>query len=93
MQSLLLIVSVIVLLSVVAGFIRVILGPTPADRMSASLLFGTGGVAVLLLLSEAMHMSALKNVALVFVVLAAVTVVAFVRFVWTPAVASQEKKS
>ena len=93
MQSLLLIISVSVLITIVAGFVRVFQGPTSADRMSAALLFGTGGVAVLLLLAEATDMPALKDVALVFVVLAAVTSVAFVRFVWTPVAASQEEKS
>jgi len=92
MQSLLLVISVIVLVSIVAGFTRVIRGPTSADRMSAALLFGTGGVALLLLLAEAMDMPALKDVALIFVVLAAVTSVAFVRFVWTPVAASREEK-
>jgi len=92
MPVLLMLVSLIVLTSVVAGFVRVIRGPTPADRMSAALLFGTGGVAVLLLLSEAMAMPALKDVALVFVVLASVVSVAFVRLVWAPVVDTTEEK-
>jgi multicomponent Na+:H+ antiporter subunit F len=59
--------------------------------MSAVLLFGTGGVAVLLLLAQAMNMPALEDVALVFVVLAVVTSVAFVRLVWRPARGSAEE--
>jgi len=93
MQVLLMVVSMVVLMSIVAGFVRVIRGPTSADRMSAALLFGTGGVAVLLLLAEATDMPALKDVALVFVVLAAVTSVAFVRLAWTPATESAEERS
>jgi multicomponent Na+:H+ antiporter subunit F len=73
--------SVIVLISVVTGMARVVRGPTPADRMLSALLFGTSGVATLLLLARAMKMPALRDVALVFAVLAAVTAVAFVRLV------------
>ncbi len=94
MQTLLIGVSLVVLLSVAGGFLRVVRGPTAADRMSAALLFGTGGVAVLLLLAEGMGAPALKDVALVFVVLATVTSVAFVRLVWAPpAVGSKETRS
>ena len=84
MRTILMVCSVIVLVSVVTGTIRVMRGPTAADRMLSVLLFGTSGVATLLLLAEAMEMPALNDVALVFVVLAAVTVVAFVRLIWVP---------
>jgi multicomponent Na+:H+ antiporter subunit F len=85
MNLVLMIMSLVVLMSVLAGTVRVIRGPTAADRMLAALLFGTSGVAVLLLLARAMKVPALNDVALVFVVLAAVTTVAFVRLVWNPA--------
>lgn len=62
-----------------AGLVRIIRGPTPADRMLAAQLFGTTGVAVLLLLSHAMSAPALRDVALVFAVLSAVSAVAFIR--------------
>jgi multicomponent Na+:H+ antiporter subunit F len=84
MNVVLMIISLVVLMSVVAGMARVIRGPTSADRMLAALLFGTSGVAVLLLLARTMNAPALNDVALVFVVLAAVTTVAFVRLVWNP---------
>ena len=84
MQALLTVASLVVLASVVAGLARVIRGPTSADCMLAALLFGTGGVGVLLLLAEAMDAPALNDVALAFVVLASVTSVAFVRLVWAP---------
>ncbi len=48
----------------------------------AGQLFGTTAVAILLLLAQALGQPALRNVALVFALLAAVTVVAFVRKVW-----------
>lgn len=71
-------VSVILLLSVLAGLVRVARGPTLADRILVAQLFGTTGVAVLLLLAADPGMSALRNVALTFAVLAPITVVAFV---------------
>lgn len=62
---------------------RVLRGPTAADRMLAAQLFGTTAVAVLLLLAETSGVAALRDVALVFALLAAVTAVAFVRLAWT----------
>lgn len=56
--------------------------PTPADSMLAAQLFGTTAVAILLLLGQAFEHSALRDVALVFALLAAVTAVAFVRRAW-----------
>jgi multicomponent Na+:H+ antiporter subunit F len=61
-----------------AGLLRVILGPKAADRMLGTQLFGTTGVAVLLLLSAASGSEALRDVALVFVVLTLLTLIAFV---------------
>lgn len=69
----------IVLLSVVAGLGRIFSGPAPADRMLAVQLSGTGGVAIVLLLSGAADMEALTDVALVYALLAAVTLIAFAK--------------
>ncbi len=71
------------LLTLGAGMWRIIAGPTAADRMLTAQLFGTTAVALLLLLAEANRTSALRDVALVFALLAAVTAVAFVRQAWT----------
>ncbi|MCS6926285.1 MAG: MrpF/PhaF family protein [Candidatus Binatia bacterium] len=71
------------LLNVVVGLLRVLRGPTPADRMLAAQLFGTTGVATLLLLAPTFG-PALNDIALVFALLAAVTVIAFVRRSWFP---------
>ncbi len=63
-------------------------GPTQADRMLAALLFGTTGVAILLLLHEAMASPALLDAALVFALLAAIAGAAFAQRAWrdeTPA--------
>jgi len=54
------------------------------DRMLAALLFGTTGVAMLLLLAPGLNLPALLDVALVFALLAAVALVAFVRRAWNP---------
>ena len=70
------------LLNLGAGMWRVLRGPTSADRMLAAQLFGTTAVAILLLLAEASGAAALRDVALVFALLAAVTAVAFVRCAW-----------
>ena len=72
----------VILLSVFAGLIRVLKGPTAADRMLAAQLFGTGGVAILLILAQAMQMPSLVDVALTYALLAAVTMVVFVRRHW-----------
>jgi multicomponent Na+:H+ antiporter subunit F len=67
------------LCTVGAGMIRVIRGPTAADRMLAAQLFGTTGVAILLVLADALDVRALRDVALVFALLAAVLAVTFVK--------------
>ena len=61
---------------------RVLRGPTDADRMLTAQLFGTTAVAILLLLAQATESAALRDVALVFALLAAVTAVTFVRRAW-----------
>ncbi len=75
-------VAVLLLITVAAGLIRVARGPSPADRMVAAQLFGTTGVGILLLLSEGMDEPALRDVALVFALLAVVVSVAFVKRGW-----------
>ncbi len=79
MQTLTFAVALFLLLNLLAGLARVHRGPTAADRMLAALLFGTTTTAVLLLLAAAMELPALRDVALLFVLLAAVLTVAFTR--------------
>ena len=71
-------ILIALLLSILAGLIRVFRGPAPAERMLAAQLFGTAAVAILLVLSQLMTLPALLDVAMVFALLAAVTLVAFV---------------
>ncbi len=61
------------------SLIRIVIGPRSADRMMAGQLFGTTGVAILLLLSQALQLSPLRDVALVFALLAVLATLAFVR--------------
>lgn len=70
--------AVFLLLNLGAGMLRVLKGPTRADRMLALLLFGSTTVALLLILAELQEMSALRDVALLIVLLAAIISVAFV---------------
>jgi multicomponent Na+:H+ antiporter subunit F len=78
MADFLLAAAVFLLLNLTGGLVRILRGPSAADRMLAAQLFGTTGVAVLLLLGEATGVAALQNVALVFALLAVVTTAAFV---------------
>lgn len=77
------VIALFLLLTLAAGLWRVLRGPTPADRMLAAQLFGTTAVASLLLLAQAFDQPYLRDVALVFALLAAVAAVAFVRRAWT----------
>jgi multicomponent Na+:H+ antiporter subunit F len=52
--------------------------------MLTAQLFGTGGVALLLILAQAMQLSSLVDVALVYALLAAITMVVFVKRQWEP---------
>ncbi len=82
MQTLSFTLALFLLLTLAAGIWRALRGPTAADRMLAVQLFGTTSVAILLLLAQALRNSALRDVAMVFALLAAVTAVAFVRRAW-----------
>lgn len=71
--------ALFLLVTLAGGLVRVALGPTAADRMLAAQLFGTTGVGILLLFAEASGVAALRDVALVLALLAALAAVAFVR--------------
>lgn len=72
-------VAALLLANVVAGFRRLVLGPSGEDRLVAAQLLGTTAVAILLLMAEAFGAPLLRYVGLVFASLAAVTIVAYVR--------------
>ncbi|MDP2367105.1 monovalent cation/H+ antiporter complex subunit F [Rhodoferax sp.] len=79
MEPIFLAFTVFLLLNIAVGLARILRGPTAADRMLAAQLFGTTGVAALLLLAEAQAMPALRDVAMVFAALAVLATVAFVK--------------
>jgi multicomponent Na+:H+ antiporter subunit F len=68
-----------VLAMVALGLFRVLHGPAEADRMMAAQLAGTGGIAVLVMLSVATETPPIADVALMLALLAAFASVAFVR--------------
>jgi multicomponent Na+:H+ antiporter subunit F len=68
-----------ILATVALGLVRILWGPGDADRIMGSQLLGTGGIAALLLLAEAMSMPAAADVALILALLAAFVSVAFVK--------------
>lgn len=65
-------------LNILVGLVRVARGPAPADRMVAAQLFGTMGVAILLLLADIAGRPGLTDAALLFAVLGGLAVLAFV---------------
>lgn len=75
------ILVVFLLLNMAAAMVRVIRGPTAADRLMTAQLFGTTGVAVLLVLAESAALPALRDVALVLALLAVLIVICFTRTV------------
>ena len=64
---------------VALGLIRILRGPADADRMMAAQLVGSGGTAILLLLSIATATPSIVDDALLLALLAAFASVAFVR--------------
>ena len=77
MNELLFICAGILMLSLVLGLVRVLCGPGAGDRMMATQLIGTTGVAVLLLLGTLFKQPALTDVALILALLATVATAAF----------------
>lgn len=71
--------AAVLLVTIAASLVRVLRGPTGADRMMGAQLAATGGVAVLLLLSAAAGDPSIVDVALVLALLAAFAAVAFVK--------------
>ena len=75
--------AVFLLLTIALGLLRIMWGPTAADRMMAAQLFATCGVAILLLLARGLNKPLIEDVALVFALLGALSTVAFVRRAWS----------
>lgn len=73
-----------VLATVALGLVRVLRGPTDADRMMAAALLGSGGIAALLLLGAAAGLDSVIDLSLTLALLAAFATVAFVKFSSSP---------
>ncbi len=72
--------ALFILLTIAAGLVRIFRGPGSSDRLMAAQLAGSGGVAVLLLLSAAMAQTAIIDVALMLAILAVFASVGFVNW-------------
>lgn len=78
MHEFLMLCALFVLADVAGGLLRLLYGPTDADRMMSAQLVGTGGIAILLLLGAADGTPSAIDVALTLALLAAFASVAFV---------------
>lgn len=76
------ILATVILVTVALGIFRIERGPTGTDRMLSAMLFGTSGVALTLVLAELTGLRGLRDTALVFALLGALTAVAFVKRAW-----------
>lgn len=85
--------AIFVLLMVAAGLLRILRGPGNADRLMAAQLFGTGGIAALLLMGSASGLSGVLDVALTLALLAAFASVAFVKAVLSQEAAQAEDRA
>ncbi|MBN2839739.1 MAG: pH regulation protein F [Coriobacteriia bacterium] len=74
--------AVVIIATVALGLYRIERGPTSADRMLSSMLFGTSGIALTLVLSAVSDTPSLLDMALVFAILTSITTVAFVKRAW-----------
>jgi multicomponent Na+:H+ antiporter subunit F len=79
MADVLLAAAGFILAMVALGLVPIVRGASAADSIMAVQLFGTGGVAVLLLLGAATGEAAVVNVALTLALLSAFASVAFVK--------------
>jgi multicomponent Na+:H+ antiporter subunit F len=73
--------ALFILANIAASLWRVLKGPSRADRMMGAQLIGTGGVALLILLSVVHVQSGVLDVALLLALLAAFAAVGFVKSV------------
>lgn len=71
--------SALLLLTIIIGLGRVVLGPGRVDRLLAIQLFGTTGTALLLVMAQWLEQPAFRDVALLLGLLAAVASAALVQ--------------
>lgn len=80
MQPFYLALILFLVFNISAGLWRILKGPAAADRMLSVQLLGTTSVAVLLVMAQLLDQRSLQDVALIFALLAAVAVIAFIRY-------------
>lgn len=73
--------AVVLLLILLIGGVRVVIGPEHADRMMAVQLFGSCSVAILLLLFTVSRQPALLDIALVLALLSSITLIGFYLYI------------
>ncbi len=73
------VIALFLLINLLIGLIGIAAMPTRAERLLAAQLIGTTTAAILLLLADSLAIPALRDVALLFTLLAALISVAFVR--------------
>lgn len=90
MNEFFLVAAGVILLTVAVGLARVLYGPGHADQIMAAQLFGTGGIASLLLIAFATNVDVpgVEDVALGLALLAALASVAFVNAAEAPSTLS-----
>ena len=74
--------AVVLLLTIILGLAHVFRQPGRAESLLAALLFGSTGVALVLVLGKGLGLAGALDIALVFALLAAVLGVAFVLRGW-----------
>jgi len=85
-------VSVVLLLTIVLGLGHVFRQPGRAESLLAALLFGSTGVALVLVLGQGLGLDRALDIALVFALLAAVLCVAFVLRGWPEDDSKEDRK-
>jgi len=74
------VLTCLLLVTIMVGLWRVVMGPSHIDRLIAVQLFGTAGTALLLLLSQTQRIPALLDAALILALLAALLSAALVQY-------------
>lgn len=85
--------AVVLLLTIILGLAQVFRQAGRADSLLAALLFGSTGVALVLVLGKGLGLDGALNIALVFALLAAVLGVAFVLRGWPADDAREDAES
>ncbi|WP_018869421.1 monovalent cation/H+ antiporter complex subunit F [Thioalkalivibrio sp. ALgr3] len=83
---------ILLMLNIVVGLMRVLRGPTAADRMLAAEMFATSAIAIALLMAVLTQREALVDLALVFALLSALAVVTFVNRAWSNRARSSDEE-